>query len=150
MGGLIKMGTKKVVTSVCLDPEVFERGREEGHNFSQLLEDAIIGESDPDKEIFRLEKLIRELEIKIQSYKERIVILKEKKETRDKTTFELLLDEARHDYENFGIVPQRLLERYSKKLGVKVDELEERVIYAFVKEHRRTKKVIENIEGASD
>lgn len=108
-------------------------GRDEGYNFSQLLEEAIIERSDPRKEIRYLEGVVSKLENELSGYKERIKALEMVETKIKRTVFDELLEQAKPIYEKHGYVDQDLLKRFSMKLNKSVDELEEDVIYAFSK-----------------
>lgn len=127
------MVKKKVVTSVTINPEIFEMGREEGYNFSQLLEQAIIERSNPTKEIQYLEGIITTLEREIHGYKERIQTLQTIEEKVQRTVFDELINQAKPIYQEHGFIPDNLLNRFSRKLNRKIGELEEDVIYELSK-----------------
>lgn len=124
---------KKTVTSVTIDPEIFAMGREEGYNFSQLLEKAIIDESDPKREIIYIEKIIARLEAELTGFREKLIVLKSKAELKERTLFDELVDSSREYYKEHGMVEFKLLERFSIKLDKGIDQLEEDVIYELSK-----------------
>jgi len=121
------------MTSVRIDSEVFELGREEGYNFSKLLENAIRERSDPKKEIMYIEGIITRLEKEITEYKSQLKALNLAEEKVNITLFDELVEQAKPEYMIHGYVPDRLLNRYSRKLGVNIQQLEEDVIYEISK-----------------
>ena len=120
---------KKTVTSVTLDPEIFQMGREEGYNFSQLLQKAIVERSDPKREIIYIEGIIARLEAELSGYREQLIVLKSKAELKERTLFDELVEQNREYYEQHGMVDFKLIERFSVKLDRPVNQLEEDVIY---------------------
>jgi post-segregation antitoxin (ccd killing protein) len=118
---------------VTINPEIFQMGRDEGYNFSQLLEEAIIERSDPRKEIRYLEGVVSKLETELAGYREKIKVLEKAEVKIKRTVFDELLEQAKPIYECHGYVDHDLLKRFSIKLNKSVDELEEDVIYAFSK-----------------
>lgn len=124
---------KKVVTSVTIDPEIFEMGREEGYNFSQLLEKAIIERSDPKRERIYIEGIIGRMESELAGLREKVNVLKQAETKVEQTLFDELVDNSRDYYNIHGMIPDKILQRFSTKLGVDIRQLEEDVIYELSK-----------------
>lgn len=103
------MGQRKVVTTVCIDPQVFEVGREDGFNFSQLLERAIIDEQDPERKILSLKAKIKYHEDEAVKLRDEVEIVKK-------------LDNKLRKLQQRNII-EKYLPAY-REMGILVDEVE--------------------------
>lgn len=119
------MGRRKVVTSVSLDPDVYQRGREEGYNFSKLLQNAIIGKNDPQREMAILkdeihyhEEQIAKLEVELKIV-ERVI-----KQTRN-AMIEKIIDRYLPTYRDIGSLPDEAMDRLCDNLNMDLKEVVE-------------------------
>lgn len=122
------MPRKRVVTSVSVDPAVFEQGRDEGLNFSKVLEQGIIDQLRPDKQINRLEGEVLFHEREIVKLKEEINVLKQIENKHVDYIMSELLDRVEPYYMEHGILPERVLTSFSTRLRKNRSELEEEVL----------------------
>lgn len=117
------MVRRKVVTSVNLDPDVFEMGREEGYNFSELLEKAILSKNDLKKEIYLLNSEIRHYSSKLRELEEKRDTLQDALEKQEHTILEDALIDHMATYRLHGVLPDGLEKRLCSRLGINQTEL---------------------------
>lgn len=122
------MSRKRVVTTVTVDPAVFENARELGLNFSKVLDQALIDNMEPQKQIDRLEGEILFYEREIIKLKEEIKVLKKIDGKNLDFVFEELLERVQPIYERSGYIPKSILEKFSLRMRKEKDELEEELL----------------------
>jgi predicted DNA-binding protein len=119
------MARNKIVTSVSLTPEVFKMGRDEGYNFSELLEEAIIDRNDPQKEIAFLQGQIQYHQEKIHELNQKIEIVKK---AENKIKEFIVMEAIEHylpDYRLTGVLRDSVERRLCEKLKLTPEELVE-------------------------
>ncbi|MBF4474573.1 hypothetical protein [Methanobacterium formicicum] len=119
------MARNKIVTSVSLTPEVFKMGRDEGYNFSELLEEAIIDRNDPQKEIAFLQGQIQYHQDKIHELNQKIEIVKK---AENKIKEFIVMEAIEHylpDYRLTGVLRDSVERRLCEKLKLTPEELVE-------------------------
>lgn len=117
------MGRRKVVTSVSIDPDIFEMGREEGYNFSELLEKAILSKNDIKKEIYLISAEIRHFNSKIRELEERKDTLQDALEKQENTIMEDALIDHMATYRLHGCLASNLEQRLCQRLDINKEEL---------------------------
>lgn len=122
------MSRKRVVTTVTVDPAVFENARELGLNFSKVLDQALIDNMEPQKQIDRLEGEILFYEREIIKLKEEIKVLKKIDGKNLDFVFEELLERVQPIYERSGYIPKSILEKFSLRMRKEKGELEEELL----------------------
>jgi len=125
------MSRKKSVTSVNIDPSIMQAGRDAKLNFSQILEEGIISALKPGKEKEYLIREIDEHHSKIDALMKRINDLDKLEESLQETVFDELESRYIEEYKLMGTLPDSVMYRYSVRLGVSQDELEERLRKAY-------------------
>ena len=117
------MGRRKVVTTVSIDPDVYNKGREEGYNFSKLLQNAIIGKNDPFREIQILkdeihyhEEQIAKLEVELK------IVERVAKQTRN-AIIERVIDKYIPTYRDIGSLPDAVMDRLCDNLNMEVKQV---------------------------
>jgi hypothetical protein len=117
------MARRKVVTSVSVDPEVFHVGREEGYNFSELLEQAIIDRQEPEKEIAYLKGKIKYHEDKALELRERVEIVKKADNKLKKLILKNAIEKYLPDYQQLGVLPDEVEQHLCMKLKLTPEKL---------------------------
>lgn len=127
------MGRRKVVTSVTLDPNVCNQGRDAGFNFSQILEQGIIARLEPSKYLEILESELIYKEKEVIRIKEEMAALKVVENKESNRIFDELVRQVRPVWEEHGYIPEMVLERYSLRLRKTIPELEEEILCQLAK-----------------
>lgn len=122
------MGRRRIVTSVSLDPAVFENGREEGLNFSKVLEQGIIDQLEPHKQIDRLEGEILFHEKEIVKLKEEIKVLKQIDDKHIGFVYDEMIERVEPFYKEHGYIPKDVLVSFGMRMRKPVRELEEELL----------------------
>lgn len=117
------MARNKIVTSVSIDPEVFKMGREEGYNFSELLEEAIIDRNDPEKEIAFLQGQIEYHEKKIHDLRQQIEVVRKTENKIRKFIVYEAIEKYLPDYRKLGVLPDSVEHRLCTRLKLTSEEL---------------------------
>ena len=125
------MSRKKSVTSVNINPSIMQAGRDAKLNFSQILEEGIISALKPGKEKEYLIREVDEHHSKIDELMKRINDLDKLEESLQETVFDELESRYIEEYKLMGTLPDAVMYRYSVRLGVSQDELEERLRKAY-------------------
>lgn len=125
------MSRKRVVTTVTVDPAVFENAKELGLNFSRVLDQALIDSMEPQKQIDRLEGEIMFHEREILKLKEEVKVLKQIDNKNLDFVFEELVDRTRSFYELHGYIPKDVLAKFSLRMRKGEGELEEELLCYF-------------------
>lgn len=117
------MARKKTVTSVSIDPEVFKMGRDEGYNFSELLEEAIIERNDPEREIIFLQGQIQYHEEKIHELRQKIEVVKKAENKIKKFIIMEAIEQYLPGYRQTGVLRDSVEQRLCEKLKLTTEEL---------------------------
>lgn len=117
------MSRKVKVTSVCVPEDIFQMGKEEGYNFSQLLTRAIIEKSDPRKELVFIRAEIREYERKIRQLEEEASVMEKLLEKKREKMLEDALVEYMPMYQRVGTIVDRVMVRLVDNLGMPAEEI---------------------------
>lgn len=119
------MARKKTVTSVSIDPEVFKMGRDEGYNFSELLEEAIIERNDPEREIAFIQGQIKYHEEKIHDLRQKIEVVKKAENKIKKFIIMEAIERYLPGYRQTGVLRDSVEQRLCEKLKLTSEELME-------------------------
>jgi UDP-galactopyranose mutase len=113
------------VTSVNVEPGIFQIGRDEGFNFSELLEQAIIDRCDPEREIAYLKGQVLYYEKKIEELNDQIKAAEKAENKIKRYMMEEVVERYMEEYQLWGFLPDDVEEKLCDRLKVSVDELHE-------------------------
>ena len=119
------MAQKKVVTTVCIDPDVFKIGREDNFNFSQLLETAIIDEQDPERKIASLKNKIKYHEDEALKLREEVEVTKKLENKLKKIVQMNVIEKYLPYYKEWGFLADDVEMRLCGQLKMTPTELME-------------------------
>jgi len=117
------MGRRKVTTSVNLDPDIFQRGREAGYNFSQLLQEKIIEKNDPQQEVMLLKNEIRYHEEQITKLQAKLEIVEREAQKAENAKINNVLGRYVPIYKQWGFLSDRDLARLADNLKIGKEEV---------------------------
>lgn len=117
------MARRKVVTTVSIDPDVFQIGRDDGFNFSQLLEQAIIDNQDPEKQVAYLRGQIKYHEDKAIELRKEVEIVEKAENRLKKILRRNAIDKYLPEYKKFGILNDEDEQKLCLSLKMTPEEL---------------------------
>lgn len=117
------MGRKRIVTTVTVDPDVFQAAKDEDIPFSSTFEQALIDRLDPEREIIYLEGLIKRREGEILELKEKIEIAKKTENKLRIQRIERSIVKYLPDFKKYGVLSDEVERRLCNKLRMSPDEL---------------------------
>lgn len=117
------MGRNKTLTTVSINPDVFQIGREEGYNFSQLLEDAIVERNDPKREVIMLQGKIRYHEEEATRLKGELKLAEDKVRETEKTKIDRVLERFVPIYKEWGFIKDEDMNWLTISLHLKPEEI---------------------------
>jgi len=119
------MAGKKVVTTVCIDPDVFQVGREDGFNFSALLERAIVDEQDPERKIASLKGKIKYHEDEALKLREEVELVKKLDNKLKKILMRNAIEKYLPAYAEMGILTDEVEHKLCVSLNMTPSKLTE-------------------------
>lgn len=117
------MGRNKKVTTVNISPEAFQIGRDEGYNFSELLEEAIMSKNNPRRELTLLKIRIKNQELELNKMKAEAIALEKAVESQDNAIIQDAIEDYLDEYKIIGMVPVNVERRLCHRLGISREEL---------------------------